>query len=1089
MRSWHLFVRRVGGVALLAGGVCRGQADFAESFDSLGTFVAGQVGPQTLINRGWIFRNQSSPPGDYAWRGGPYTFNPCGYSTFQPQAGAGYLGADGRSVSSTGGYISDWAILPAIPGQQSGDTITLWARSGTRSAGAVLEVRYSPGGGTSTGSTHTDIGDFTTLLLSIAPPPSIAWGRYATTVPGSGRLALRYVTPSFAAQCDQLIGIDSLTVGPPSTPCAGFPPIPLPNETATWDAGGSPYHICSDTLIPAGATVFIEPGVVVNIDPGRSLVVEGTLTGSGTPEAPIRFEGGSNSARILVYGTLDLSRGALNCRVTPQGGGSILLRDCVFQGPGVMLSTLGQQAHLWAQPAFVSLERCTYMGTGAGWELLLERSHIRLKDVHVRGAALNIQDSYVWLDGVSLDGGPLELWFVNVLGHQDVYVDNVAVRNFGGNSLSQGALSLRSADFFLGPGNILENNLYPVGLAGGLIPGSRVPATGNTNNRVLAENTSQYWRNPSVWGNPGVPYECMPGGGEELRVEPGTTVLLRENASLTSRRLVAEGLPEAPITFAPMDPARPWDALISTYLGLSPRLEHCVVEGAQRGVRAFGATVHMNNCVLRNNRRGATAAFYGILRARKCRFLDNEAGAYCEINGSLFLNLADNPNAFTGNAAGVFVESGGSAVLTHNWWGSPAGPRHPANPGGLGDPIVYNGAPATVFTPYLASAPDFVDTAPVVRIRSEPYRPNVRRPPLLETGSRYIVEWDARDDGAIVLQRVLFSESGNFEQPANSAGFVEVATLAPEVRRYEWTVPDVPQSATGLPAFLRVVAVDDAGQEGFDEFPILIPAFPATTSIVFGDIAGRTYRAGQALPRVSPDPLPSSARVFVLLDADEDCLDAGAGVTVTAPYASTDLARIGVVLESTANNLSWHFSDYFAIRPDPRIGDAPPLISLLAPANGQAFEGCGVVPIAWSASDDEGLRSFAIQASFDAGRTWHTLVRDLPGSAREYLWALPPGGGIPEARVRVIARDVRFQNSSATRAISILARTDCAPTCDPDVNCDGSADGFDMEVMEQAVAGDLANFCRADPDFNRDGSVDGFDVEALESVVGGGQCP
>jgi hypothetical protein len=61
--------------------------------------------------------------------------------------------------------------------------------------------------------------------------------------------------------------------------------------------------------------------------------------------------------------------------------------------------------------------------------------------------------------------------------------------------------------------------------------------------------------------------------------------------------------------------------------------------------------------------------------------------------------------------------------------------------------------------------------------------------------------------------------------------------------------------------------------------------------------------------------------------------------------------------------------------------------------------------------------------------------------------------------------------------------------CDPDVNCDGSADGFDVEVMEQAVAGDLANFCRADPDFNRDGSVDGFDVEALESVVGGGQCP
>jgi glucose/arabinose dehydrogenase len=61
--------------------------------------------------------------------------------------------------------------------------------------------------------------------------------------------------------------------------------------------------------------------------------------------------------------------------------------------------------------------------------------------------------------------------------------------------------------------------------------------------------------------------------------------------------------------------------------------------------------------------------------------------------------------------------------------------------------------------------------------------------------------------------------------------------------------------------------------------------------------------------------------------------------------------------------------------------------------------------------------------------------------------------------------------------------------CNPDVNCDGSADGFDVEVMEQAVGGDLQNFCLADPDFNGDGSVDGFDVEVVEQVVGGSPCP
>ncbi|CAG0949657.1 hypothetical protein PHYC_00127 [Phycisphaerales bacterium] len=64
-----------------------------------------------------------------------------------------------------------------------------------------------------------------------------------------------------------------------------------------------------------------------------------------------------------------------------------------------------------------------------------------------------------------------------------------------------------------------------------------------------------------------------------------------------------------------------------------------------------------------------------------------------------------------------------------------------------------------------------------------------------------------------------------------------------------------------------------------------------------------------------------------------------------------------------------------------------------------------------------------------------------------------------------------------------------APTCDPDVNCDGSVNGFDIEAMEQAVNGDMSNFCQADPDYNHDGAVNGFDVEAVEQGVNGAPCP
>lgn len=61
--------------------------------------------------------------------------------------------------------------------------------------------------------------------------------------------------------------------------------------------------------------------------------------------------------------------------------------------------------------------------------------------------------------------------------------------------------------------------------------------------------------------------------------------------------------------------------------------------------------------------------------------------------------------------------------------------------------------------------------------------------------------------------------------------------------------------------------------------------------------------------------------------------------------------------------------------------------------------------------------------------------------------------------------------------------------CDPDVNCDGAVNGFDIAVMERAVNGDLSDFCGTDSDFNRDGAVNGFDVEAVEQSVNGAPCP
>ncbi|CAG0985273.1 hypothetical protein PHYC_01987 [Phycisphaerales bacterium] len=60
--------------------------------------------------------------------------------------------------------------------------------------------------------------------------------------------------------------------------------------------------------------------------------------------------------------------------------------------------------------------------------------------------------------------------------------------------------------------------------------------------------------------------------------------------------------------------------------------------------------------------------------------------------------------------------------------------------------------------------------------------------------------------------------------------------------------------------------------------------------------------------------------------------------------------------------------------------------------------------------------------------------------------------------------------------------------CDPDVNCDGAINGFDIEATEQAVNGDFTNFCQATADLNGDGAENGFDIETEEQRVNGAPC-
>ncbi|CAG1010327.1 hypothetical protein PHYC_03831 [Phycisphaerales bacterium] len=78
--------------------------------------------------------------------------------------------------------------------------------------------------------------------------------------------------------------------------------------------------------------------------------------------------------------------------------------------------------------------------------------------------------------------------------------------------------------------------------------------------------------------------------------------------------------------------------------------------------------------------------------------------------------------------------------------------------------------------------------------------------------------------------------------------------------------------------------------------------------------------------------------------------------------------------------------------------------------------------------------------------------------------------------------------NNATARSEALMWVSGTPTCDPDTNCDGAVNGFDIEATEQAINGDYTNFCQASADLNGDGAENGFDIETEEQRVNGAPC-
>ena len=271
-------------------------ASFSEGFDDI-TVLPGQ---------GWFFQNNSSPLGLTNWFQG-------NSAVFPAHAGAptAYIAANFNNTAGVG-TISNWMLTPVL-NLANGDTISFWTRT---PAGSIwpdrLELRLSTAGAsTNVGSGPLDVGDFTTLLLSVNPTLAVggypeAWTQFSATLSGipagaTGRIAWRYFVTDGgpSGNNSNYIGIDTVeyTSAGPTGPCQSPADMPwlsvVPSNGTTPGGSSTPVTVSFNSTGLAVGTYTANLCVTSNDpDPGPGngtslVVVPVTLTVTAPQNAAI----------------------------------------------------------------------------------------------------------------------------------------------------------------------------------------------------------------------------------------------------------------------------------------------------------------------------------------------------------------------------------------------------------------------------------------------------------------------------------------------------------------------------------------------------------------------------------------------------------------------------------------------------------------------------------------------------------------------------------------------------------------------------------------------------------------------------------
>jgi len=849
------------------------------------------------------------------------------------------------------------------------------------------------------------------------------------------------------------------------------PPIPGSGQTVNWTSAMSPVRICQNTTIPAGATVLIEAGVTLEVLSGVDLAVEGELIARGAVGSRVNLIG---AGEIVVAGRADLDHISIGLDFDAASRGLIGISNGTVDR-GSRLDTFTRDAALILDGVEVLSQSIFFFGQVA-------YNDVTFHSV-TSGFGLEIFN-YYRLNGVTVRGGPLRV----ANEHQPKLLSDVDVNGNGTDPAltAHGGGVWRGSNLLIDAECDLVNGSFPVHLSlGGLHPESSVPATGNVNNMI----SMGFGAGSGVgnWPKFDIPYyvEDEVNLTGRIGVGAGARFLLDRFASVDVEgnffddTPIFRGRPGARLELRPVAPGVP-TAGVAMFNGIVEHLD--VTEGRITSTSGFNK---INECVVHDGPVGIFADASAFVTIRGTQVLRCEVGVEDDMTSfpALDMNGTARANIFEGNvlAARNNSEPNGNVGpfdVMMNWWGHPSGPSSPfINPSGLGDPIGF-GVDAA---PWRTERPDLSDTPPQVSI-NWPYL-------LAEPGDTVFVSWEAEDNSAIASQRIRLDVSGG-----GNFNWVVLADGLDASRRSAFVrIPAIGQTQDARSTLLQVEATDDSGYTGSHEITLQVPVLERPDgSVQFTTDVRSGFTPGQeeAICYSAFGTAAGSNTVFLSLDTEANPVFRGPGgnagnsctfSSLRFPPVSTNRARFVLFSDGIGNDNDWYFSEPFEIRPIEGFPDQPAELSMLTPPANQTFRGGGSIPFTWTASDDEGLREFRIQASLNGGRTWST-VATVGGTEFSYDWRLPPLDHVlDDVRVRVVAVDHRFQATADgdDRPITLIPGDSCYADCDGG----GSLDIFDFVCFQDA-------FASGDPyaDCTGNGALDIFDFLCFQDAFASG-CP